>query len=261
MIAQELETVGEGKVIGHCPFPTVGSVTTQASDRITEPGMLPLEVGLVTGHAVSRVLGMVENGGAVWSMAMGAGHPLVGSRKRVSTGCDRVIEALPLPTLLVVAGPAELRKTGARVLALVIRLVAGGTVVLAGGVEQQPTALGMTVSALCLRVGAQQLEAPGEFGVIESSYVHPGPGSVTCEALSGEAEGHVVGYLRGLIILLVAGQTFGREGAEAPTLIGRMTALAGELKVGPLEEETCGLVDPDARNVLERAGNMAKTAV
>ena len=74
--------------------------------------------------------------------------------------------------------------------------------------------------------------------MIKSTDIRPSLGSVAGQAFRREPKGHVVHYLRGSVILLVAGETVGGKGAEGTSLVIGMTGLAANLKMGPLAGET-----------------------
>ena len=75
-------------------------------------------------------------------------------------GDGRVVELLPVPASLPVTDGAVLRISGARVLSLIVTLVAGHTVLWARWLEAKPASLDVTCSTLGPLMCPLKLEIP-----------------------------------------------------------------------------------------------------
>ena len=89
--------VGDGSV------PCVHGVAIEATGWVAAPGVFFLEIRLVAGHAVVRTGWLEEDRGTPRSMTIRAGQLLVSPRQDIPPGDLRVIEVVPVPTILVVA--------------------------------------------------------------------------------------------------------------------------------------------------------------
>ncbi len=159
------------------------------------------------------------------------------------------------------AGLARGRVPRARVLPLVVGLVAGDAIRLVGGIEPDPAARDVAARAEELSVGAHELEAVGEGGVVEGAHVLPGPGRVAVGAIRIEACRQVVHHLGRPVLLGVAGHAFGFQRSVAPSPVVPVTGLAGDLEVGSLQGKPGALVDSEAGNRRERLEGVAASAL
>jgi hypothetical protein len=86
---------------------------------------------------------------------------------------------------------------------LIVRLMAGHTVLLVGGLEPQAASLDVTGAAREGLMGPAKLISAGELTVVEGPNVQPRLRSVAGEALPGESQGHVIDLLRSLEVIPV----------------------------------------------------------
>jgi hypothetical protein len=119
----------------------------------------------------------------------------------------------------------------------------------------------MAGAALEFLVGSLKSKSLGKGRMIKGSDFHPGTGRMAGQALDGEAEGNVVCLLGCFVVLPMASQAIGGRGAETPSRVIRMAALAADLQMGALEGESGGQVDLKAGYVPESRGCVAEAAV
>ena len=146
-------------------------------------------------------------------------------------------------------------------LSLIVTLVAGHTVLGAGGLKAYSAPRNVTCSALGPLMGPLELEAPREGGVIEGANLSPGVWRMAGQAVGRKIQSNMIHLFGRGEVFLVASQTIGRQGAEAATFVIGVAAFARDLKVGSLEEKTRGLVNVQALHISEGCRRMACGAV
>jgi hypothetical protein len=119
-----------------------------------------LIVGKVAGSAVVLIYRAEQDARTVRGMAARTRQRLKRCYQDKSAGDGRVVELLPVPASLPVTDGAVLRISGARVLSLIVTLVAGHTVLRARGLETYSAPRDVTCSTLGPLMCPLELETP-----------------------------------------------------------------------------------------------------
>jgi hypothetical protein len=249
-------------VISLGSVPGGSRVACEARVRIAAPRMLSLVIGLMTGHAVVGSGGTEEGSAPPRGVAAGAEQGIVSPLQSVPVRKDDVVRHGSFPGRNRVTIGALGGVTGAGVLPLVIVLVAPDTVLLAIGRWEAEAATGeMAPVALEFQVSAHKPESARKRRVVERRHIVPRSGRMARQAVAGKPQGDVIYIFRPLEVLLVACQAITRQGRERPPLVGRVTALTGELEVGSFEGKRGGLMEADAGDFREALGSVAPGTV